>query len=74
MFYLGSDYCSIPDLGGKKAGLWIRIQRLCGSRSILGIRIQGQRKFSGKNALFSYLKKKLPLKSYKIALTTFKKN
>jgi hypothetical protein len=30
------------------------------------------RNFSGKNALFIYVKKKfLPLKSYKIALTTF---
>jgi hypothetical protein len=56
---------------------WIRIQRLFGIR----IRIwnpdpePGARKlrnFSGKNALFSCLKKKnLPLKSYKIALTTF---
>jgi hypothetical protein len=40
---------------------WIRIQRLCGYGSVLGIRIQGQenlRNFSGKNALFSYLNKK----------------
>jgi hypothetical protein len=66
---------------------WIRIQRHCGSGSgsVLGIRIRGRignpdpdpgarklRNFSGKNALFSYLKKNiLPLKSYEIALTTF---
>jgi hypothetical protein len=29
------------------------------------------KKFEWKNALFSYLKKNLPLKRYKIALTTF---
>jgi hypothetical protein len=52
---------------------WIRIQLLCGSGSGLGIRIQGKKikKFQWKNALFSYLKKILPLKRYKIALTTF---
>jgi hypothetical protein len=62
---------------------WIRIQRLCGSGSVLWIRIRignpdpdpGARKlrnFNGKNALFIYFFKKiLPLKSYKIALTTF---
>jgi hypothetical protein len=31
------------------------------------------RNFSGKNALFSYLKKTYPLKRYKIAPTTFLK-
>jgi hypothetical protein len=44
---------------------WIRIQRLCGSGSVLGFRIQGQenlRNFSGKNALFSYLKKNFTTK------------
>jgi hypothetical protein len=42
----------------------------------LGIRIQGQEneEISVENALFSYfLTKILPLKSYKIALTTFRK-
>jgi hypothetical protein len=35
---------------------WVRIQRLCGSGSVLGIRIQGQeiKKYQWKNALFSY--------------------
>jgi hypothetical protein len=37
---------------------WIRIQRLCGSGSVLGIRIKKNKKFQWKNALFSYLKKK----------------
>jgi hypothetical protein len=54
---------------------WIRIQWLFGSGSVLGIRIRIQgkktKKFQWKKALFSYLKKNLPLKRYKIALTTF---
>jgi hypothetical protein len=57
---------------------WIRIQRLCGSGSVLGIRIQGQENYeiSVEKTLFGYLKKNLPLKRYKIALTTvlFEKN
>jgi hypothetical protein len=45
--------------------LWIRIR--------IGNPDPGAKKlrnFSGKNAFFSYLKKKLPLKRYKIAPTT----
>jgi hypothetical protein len=54
---------------------WIRIQRLCGSGSVLGIRIriQGQEKeeISVEKWTFSYLKtKNFPLKRYKIARTT----
>jgi hypothetical protein len=61
-------------------GLWIRIQWLCGSGSVLEIRIQDpdpgarNKEISVENALFSYFLN-LPLKRYKIALTTFwKKN
>jgi hypothetical protein len=36
-----------------------------------GSRGKKTKKFQWENALFSYLKKNLPLKSYKIALTTF---
>jgi hypothetical protein len=54
----------------------IRIQRLCGSGSVLGIRIriQGQEKEEisvGKSTFWLFLKKILPLKRYKIAITTF---
>jgi hypothetical protein len=48
--------------------LWIRI-RIGNPDPDPGAR--KLRNFSGKNALFSYFKKNLPLKSYKIALTTF---
>jgi hypothetical protein len=46
---------------------WIRIQRLVWIRIRIGNPDPGARKlrnFSGKNALFSYLKKMLPLKRY----------
>jgi hypothetical protein len=57
------------------SGLWIQIQYLCGSGSVLGIRIPdpGTRKlriFSWKMAFFVIFKEILPLKRYKIAPTT----
>jgi hypothetical protein len=64
------------------AGLWIRIRSGFSdfvdpdpdweSGSGSGSRGKKMKKFQWKNALISYLKKKiLPLKRYKIALTTF---
>jgi hypothetical protein len=52
------------------ATLWIRI---CIGNPDPGSGSRGEKikKFQWKNALFSYLKKILPLKRYKIALTTF---
>jgi hypothetical protein len=49
---------------------WIWIQRVCGSGSVLGIRMQEIKKFQWKMHFFA-IKKKLPLKRNKIALTTF---
>jgi hypothetical protein len=64
-----------------KPGLWIRIRIGSGFRDFVdpdpyrylesGSRGNKMKKFQWKNALFSYLKKKLPLKRYKIAQTTF---
>jgi hypothetical protein len=51
--------------------LWIRI-RIGNPDPGSGSRGKKIKKFQWKNALFSFfLKKTLPLKSYKIALTTF---
>jgi hypothetical protein len=50
--------------------LWIRI-RIGNSDPASGSRAKKIKKFQWKNALFSYLKKNLPVKRYKIALTTF---
>jgi hypothetical protein len=61
------------------SGLWIRIRIGSGFSDFVdpdpnwesGSRGKKIKKFQWKNALFSYLKKKLPLKRYKIALNTF---
>jgi hypothetical protein len=65
----------------KKPGLWIRIRIGSGFSDFVdldpywesgsGSRGKKMKKFQWKNALFSYLKKNLPLKRYKIALTIF---
>jgi hypothetical protein len=53
--------------------LWIRI-RIGNLDPGSGSRGKKIKKFQGKNALFNYFFLILPLKRYKIALTTFGKN
>jgi hypothetical protein len=75
-FYLHFNFCSL------KAGLWIWIRIGSGFSEFVdpdpywesgsGSRGKKMKKFQWKTALFSYLNKNfLPLKRYKIALTTF---
>jgi hypothetical protein len=62
----GSGSALVPD----SVTLWIRI-RIGNPDPRSGSRGKKVKKFQWKNALFSIFKKILPLKRYKIALTSF---